>query len=352
MTDLRARVRDFAYKHVGGTALILIYHRVADLERDPQLLAVSPANFENQVKMLSEEYRVVPLEDLLASLRRRRVPDRAVVLTFDDGYADNLTTAEPMLSAHGVPATVFVSSGYVNAQREYWWDELERLVLCPGTLPPLIELETPNGCFSETLSEDLTYSAGHARRDAAWNVLATDANSRQVLYRHLAAFLRPLSTPDRETALEQLRRLARADGEAGDAWRAPRSTHRPLTAEEVATLDASPVVEVGAHTLDHPVLSALTLDEQRAEILGDRDAIAAMCGRPMRTFSYPYGDLDDYTDETVGIVRSSGFSGACANHLRVVKPWTDPFRLPRNIVRDWDAPTLAGRIETWFRERA
>jgi peptidoglycan/xylan/chitin deacetylase (PgdA/CDA1 family) len=94
MRGLRATVRDFAYRHVGGTALVLAYHRVADLERDPQLLAVSPANFEAQVKMLSEECRVVSLEDLLEALRRRTVPDRAIVLTFDDGYADNLTTAD------------------------------------------------------------------------------------------------------------------------------------------------------------------------------------------------------------------------------------------------------------------
>jgi peptidoglycan/xylan/chitin deacetylase (PgdA/CDA1 family) len=112
------------------------------------------------------------------------------------------------------------------------------------------------------------------------------------------------------------------------------------------------VVDVGAHTLNHPVLSALTPKEQREEILGDRDALGAMCGRAVRTFSYPYGGLDDYTGDTVEIVRDAGFRGACSNHLGVVKPWIDPFRLPRNVVRNWDAPTLAAKIETWFRERA
>lgn len=351
MTGFRATVRDFAYAHVGGTALILAYHRVADLERDPQLLAVRPVNFEAQTAMLSDRYRVISLGDLLASLRRRKVPDRAVVITFDDGYADNLRAAEPILRAQGVTATVFVCSGYVEAQREFWWDELERIVLGPGTLPPLIELDTPGARFSEYLTETLAYSSDQARRDEAWNVLAEGANERQALYMHLASFLRPLSAEDRESALAQLLESAQPGGLADDAGRAPRPTHRPLTSEEVAALDASPFVEVGVHTANHTVLSALTLDEQRAEILGGRDAIAAMCGRPMRTFSYPHGGLDDYTDETVGIVRDSGFAGACSNHLRVVKPWADPFRLPRNTVRDWDAEALANRIEAWFRER-
>jgi len=347
MTSLRAIARDLAFRHVGGTAVVLLYHRVADLERDPQLLAVGRANFESQVRMLAGSYRMLSLTELLAALQRRTVPDRAVVVTFDDGYADNLTAAEPVLAAHGVPATVFVSSGHVGAEHGFWWDELERLVLCPGSLPRHIDLETPGGSYSARLTDCRTYSDSDAERNASWNVLAPDANARQELYRRLAAFLRPLAPGDRESALEQLRGLAQID--SGDTTD-PRATHRPLTEQEVARLDASTVVDVGAHTLRHAVLSSLTPDEQRAEIAADRDALATMCGRSIGTFSYPYGDLDTYTDETVGIVRACGFAGACANHLGLVKPWTDPYRLPRAIVRDADGAALAGMLERWFRD--
>lgn len=352
MTALRARVRDFAYRRVGGTALILVYHRVVDLERDPQLLAVSPASFEAQMSILAENCRVISLDRLLAGLRRRIVPDGSVVVTFDDGYSDNLTNAEPILAAHGVPATVFVSSGYVEARREFWWDELERIVLGPGTLPATVELRTSARDFSERLTGDLSYSPEQARDDSAWNVLAATASPRQDLYRRLAAFMRPLPVADRETALRQLRALARVDPAAGDPGHTPRPTHRQLTPEEVSTLDASPVVDVGAHSLNHTLLSGRTLREQRDEIVGDRDALGVMCRRQVRTFSYPYGGLDDYTGDTMEIVRGAGFAGACSNHLGVVKPWTDRFRLPRNTVRDWDASTFAAKVEGWFREQA
>jgi peptidoglycan/xylan/chitin deacetylase (PgdA/CDA1 family) len=339
-------VRDFAFAHVGGTAVVLIYHRVTDLERDPQFLAVSPANFDAQMAMLAQDYCVISLGELLTALHHRRVPDRAVVVTFDDGYADNLTNAAPILDKRGVPATVFVSSGCVQRQQEFWWDELERLILSPGRLPQHLGIHTPSGTFESDLSDMTEYSPEAARRDAGWNVLEPAANERQALYRDLTAFVAPLSAEDRESALTQLHAAAASVGAI--VGTEPRPTHRPLTPAEVAALDASPVVEVGAHSVNHLRLSAQGVDEQRDEITADRDALASMCGRPMRSFSYPYGDLDSYTGETVAIVRDAGFEGACSNHLGVVKPWTDPFRLPRIIVRDSSADALAEQIEGWL----
>jgi len=341
VTTLRGHVRDFAVRHVGGTAVVLIYHRVAALERDPQLLAVTPENFDAQMRMITENHRVVSLEELTRDVRRNRVPNRAVAVTFDDGYADNLTTAEPILSARRIPATVFVSSGYVAQPREFWWDELERVLLGPGALPERIELRAGASVYVTQLEDSLQYSEEDAQRDRGWTVLDAPGNARQRVYVALNRFVRPLSAEVREDALHQLRGLAGLEPSM-------RPTHRPLSEREVRDLDSSQLVDIGAHTLHHPVLSARSLAEQRNEILNDRDALASMCGRPMRTFSYPYGGLTDYSEETVAIVRGAGFDGACSNHPGIVKPWTDAYRLPRCVVRDWDANTLAEKLEGWF----
>jgi len=340
---MRARARDFAYRHVGGTALVLVYHRVTQLERDPQLLAVTPENFDAQMTLLAERYSVLPLSELAAGIRSHHVPDRAVAVTFDDGYADNLLEATPLLEKYGVPATVFVSSGCVESGREFWWDEVERIVLGPSTLPETVALETPEAIFSYHLEGQLERTAEDAARDWAWNLLRPDAEPRHTLHRELCDFYGPLAPVNRLSALAQLREAAHADAE-------PRATHRPLTAEEVTRLDSSPFVEVGAHTVNHPVLSARSADEQRIEIGYDKAALQELCGRPITWFSYPHGSLSDYTDETVSIVSEDGFSGACSNHLGVVKPWTDVYRLPRVIVRDLEASEFAGLLEGWFRE--
>ncbi len=346
MKTPRRLLRDFAVRHVGGTAVVLVYHRVAELERDPHLLAVTPRNFESHMRMLSESFEVISLADLLTGLRRRRIPKRSVVVTFDDGYADNLTTAEPILVERGVPATVFVSSGHVRAGRMFWWDELERLILSPGVLPERIVIDLPSARFSTVLEDSLSYSQHDAASDRTWNMLAAPTNARQRLYSELCEFILPLSAEEREDALARLRSACGASDLSAES--PASSSCRPLSAEEVAELDSSPCVEVGAHTVNHTVLASRTIDEQRREILEDRDALAAICGRPMRVFSYPYGSLDDYSDDTVTIAREAGFDGACSNHLGMVKQWTDRYRLPRDVVHDCSAERLAEQIEVWL----
>lgn len=338
---LRATVRGFAFRHVGGTALVLIYHRVADLERDPQLLAVGTAHFAEQMAMLAGTYRVVPLADLVTDLRKRHVPDRAVVVTFDDGYADNLLHAAPVLQRNGIPATVFVNSGYVGSGEEYWADEIEDIALSPGNLPREIRLRVSAEDIVATLDDCESYSEDDAIRDRGWNVLEPDSSARQRLYRELCGFIQPFSSTDRAEALRQLRDQAGTTGQV-------RSSHRRLTAAEVGELDALDGIDVGAHTLNHHLLAARSAEEQRTEVFSDRNALEKMCGRPISMLSYPYGGPDAYTEATVGLVREAGFVGACANHPGVVKPWTDPYRIPRVLVRDWSAEYLARTIEDWF----
>ena len=339
--NLRQRARRIAYRRVGGTGLVLIYHRVADLERDPQLLAVSPATFDAQMTVLARDFRVVELAELADTLHRGRVERRTVAVTFDDGYADNLLAAAPILEAHRVPATVFVSSGHLDAGREFWWDEVERLVLAPGTLPERIELEAGEGRFSATLAETATYAPAEAQ--TPWDVTASGGDERQRLYAALCGFLRPLPVVSREEVLAQLRRLA-------GTQTVVRETHRPLTAEEVRRLDALEHIEVGGHTTDHVLLSAQPVDVQREQIERDRERLEAVLGHAPAVFSYPYGGLDTYSDDTAEIVKQTGYTAACANHSAVVKPWTDPYRIPRIAVGDLGAEAFSAQLEAWFRD--
>src|SRR5659263_613846 len=107
MTALR-RVRDA----FGGTAVVLTYHRVAEYALDPLQLCVSPAAFAEHVALLARDFTLMSAGDLFSHLaEQRRLPERAVVMTLDDGYADIRTSALPILEHHGAPATVFVSTG-------------------------------------------------------------------------------------------------------------------------------------------------------------------------------------------------------------------------------------------------
>ncbi len=108
---------------LGG--LILLYHRVAVAESDPHALCISPAHFEEHLALLSGRARVVPLAEIVTRLRERRSVRGLVAITFDDGYADNLTTALPLLERYAAPATFFVVSGRIP----FWWDRMAALPL-------------------------------------------------------------------------------------------------------------------------------------------------------------------------------------------------------------------------------
>ena len=336
MRQAARKLRDAAVQRVGASALVLTYHRVIDLAFDPQLLAVSPDHFAAQMRLLCERCRVVPLGELMAAVRERRLAPGTVAVTFDDGYADNLENAAPVLAASAVPATVFVSSGCIEAGREFWWDELERLVLGDWPLPDEIALEVPGITFSARVD-----ALADAPADPRWNVLEPDATAREHLYRELNAFLRPLGFSQRADALAQLGAQLHAEPEV-------RAAHRPLTPAEVAQIDAAPFVEIGAHSRNHDVLALLAPAEQTDAVRSDKAALEALCGRSIETFSYPFGGRSDFSLTTEDIVKDAGFLGACANYPGLVKPWTDPYRLPRHVVRNWDEVTFAARLQEWL----
>ncbi len=342
MTALRRGARRLLERHVGGTAVVLIYHRVAKLQSDPQLLAVSPEHFDAQMQLIDEEYQPISLDELAAGLARRSVPNRAVAVTFDDGYADNLANAEPILAARGVPATVFVSSGYVASDREFWWDELEQILLSPGVL-------SGRPRYQHGLVRLLGRARGRSnllrarcRRPARLERpgRTTRTHARVPTWRWPKRFV--LCLRIRES------RCSTALHAAAGTSPVVRPSHRPMTALEVAQLDSSTVVDIGGHTVSHLLLARHPAHEQRAEIVDDRAALSKVCARPISAFSYPYGGLEDYSDDSVRLAREAGYEYACSNHPGVVKPWTDPYRLPRHIVRDWPAEEFSQRLRSWF----
>jgi peptidoglycan/xylan/chitin deacetylase (PgdA/CDA1 family) len=324
--------------------LILLYHRVAELPTDPQLLCVTPQHFAEHLEVLGEYYRPMSLQQVAQGLSNASLLNRAVAVTFDDGYADNLYDAKPLLECYDIPATVFVAAGYIRQNREFWWDELERLLLQPGRLPERLSLTVQGKYHEWRLGEAAFYREAGFERHRRWHVEAIDDPTfRHTLYQTLYRLLRPLPAEERQQVLDSLMDWAGMQPTA-------RPSHRALTPDEVIRLAGGGLVEVGAHTVTHPVLSALATEEQRSEIYSSKVRLEEMEGRPVTSFSYPYGSQSDYTAETVSIVQETGFTCACSNFGDVVWRGTDPFQLPRFLVRDWDGGEFARRLEAWFRD--
>ncbi|NJC88102.1 MAG: hypothetical protein FIB02_06145 [Desulfuromonas sp.] len=308
------RLKNRVLNLVDAPVIVLAYHRVTRLASDPHQLAVKPENFRAQMQHLRQNCRCVRLNEEWSGLR-----EPAVAVTFDDGYADNLHEALPILAETGVPATVFVSTGMLGNPGEFWSDDLARQLLDGGDYPPSFELRD---------------------REHGGRWPAASPAERQTLHDRLHRAMLKIEPPRREDWLGQ---LARWSGRGGTA----RATHRTLTPAELRELSASPLVTIGAHGVTHTPLALLPEAEQRREITQSRRELEELLGREVTVFSYPFGGWRQFDGTTRRLCREAGFRRAVTTFPGQVHRWTDPLQLPRQLVRDWNAATFAARMESF-----
>jgi peptidoglycan/xylan/chitin deacetylase (PgdA/CDA1 family) len=311
-----------------------MYHRVAIERSDPWGLCVSPLHFEEHLDVLRRHARVVTLAELHRRVLAQDVAPGTVAVTFDDGYVDNLLAAEPLLRRYDVPATVFVASGYTDRGCEFWWDELERILLAPEDLPARMTIALPDGPRVLDLGPSAHYSPSIAGRHARWRAYETAPPSeRHAVFLATWEQLMTLRDADQWAALRSLLDAARRTP-------AMRPSMRPMTADEIGALARGGVMEIGAHTLTHPSLPSLSPLHQDAEIREGAVALESILGHPIRGFSYPHGR---FTEETIRIVRDAGFAYACAGvPSQAASP--NPFALGRVGVPDCDGDALLAML--------
>ena len=325
-------------KLASSKGLILMYHRVAELEIDPWSLSVTPQNFGEHLEVLQKHYHPLSLQQLVEALRGNKLPDRAVVVTFDDGYADNFYNAKPLLEKYNIPATFFISTGFIGQNREFWWDELERLLLQPRKLPEKLSLNIDGNVYQWNLDQAVNYTEQDYQRDRTCKAWEAQSGSRMSFYYSIWQILRPLLEKERQRILDEILEWAVAEP-------TPRATYRSLLPEELSALAEGELVEIGAHTVTHPFLSAQSTALQLNEIKQSKIDLEEMLNRPVRSFSYPFGDR---TAETVELTRTAGFDCACSTFEEFVWQKSDHFQLPRFAVENWHGKEFVNRLLEWF----
>lgn len=282
---------------------IVNYHRI--LEAPDPLLENEPdvTTFREHMKMLADCFQVLPMEQALAALKQGRLPSRAVCITFDDGYSSVHDLALPVLREFGLPATLFVTSGYVGNGENMWNDRIiDAIRRAPGEVLDL------------RASGAGTYPIGNTP-------------ARSLAVRQVTAHAKYLPPEGRRRLVAELESLT-----------GPGTRPLMLDADMVRKLQASGV-EIGAHTVSHPILTSLPDEDARAEIADSKTDLEAILGQPVRYFAYPNGKTGlDFDERHVAMVREAGFSAAFSTTPGPVGPSDDFYTLPR--ARPWDASTF------------
>ncbi|MES2263066.1 MAG: polysaccharide deacetylase family protein [Pseudomonadota bacterium] len=282
---------------------ILIYHRVLPV-KDPLFPGeVDQVEFDQQLRWLASCFNVIPLIDAVRHARAGTLPPRAACITFDDGYADNAEVALPLLQRHGLSATFFVATGFLDGGR-MWNDTVIELVRrAPG----------------ESIDASVLGMGIHPVGTVA---------QRQQAIKALIGQLKYLPMDER---LVQVQKLA-----ASVQYALPDNLM--MSSEQVRQLHRAGM-GIGAHTVNHPILAALPAEAAQAEIMAGKLALEEIIGDRVRLFAYPNGKPDsDYRAEHVAMVRALGFEGAVSTAWGASRHNDDVFQLPR--FTPWDRSRL------------
>jgi peptidoglycan/xylan/chitin deacetylase (PgdA/CDA1 family) len=329
-------------RHFEPKALVLMYHRVAEPDTDIWNLAVSPAHFEQQLRVLRQAGPVIAAAELAARLRAGTLPRRSIAITFDDGYPDNYLTASPLLARYGLPATFFLISGLVGQAQEFWSDELAALVLLAERLPATLALTLPDGHhLAADLAAEALLTPALRQQHQRWRAPESAPPTRRAaLYYALWQRLQPLPAPAQQLVLKQLRAWAGQPASLSPA-------HQSMTLSQLRELNANPLFTIGAHTTTHPALAYHPAAVQAHEMAASRQALQAAIGQPVELLAYPYGSC---TPETCALAAEAGFRAAFTTAAHAIGPTSAPHNLGRFQVNDWDGAEFEQRLRQWFAE--
>ena len=274
---------------------IFIFHRVYPMA-DPMVPGEPDVvRFERLIRFLSRAFTLLPLAEAAEYLASGTLPAAAACITFDDGYADNLTLALPVLARFDAPATIFIATGYLDGGRMWNDTVIESIRRTSAEKLDLADLGLPNVSL-KTIEQ----------RCHAIGVLLPLIKYRSV---------------DERISLS---------GAIAQRARVTPPSNLMLTTPQLRELAAARNITIGAHTRRHPILACASSDEAEAEIAGSRTDLEALLQKDVHLFAYPNGRPDkDYRAEHVEMVRRAGFRHAVSTANGVASAPADPLQLPR-----------------------
>lgn len=281
---------------------ILIYHRVLDKPDFMRQGEVDKAAFTWQMELLSKYFNVLPLHDALQKMHTHTLPPRAVCITFDDGYADNYTNALPILKQFNLLATFFIANGFLNGGR----------------------------MWNDTVIE------------AVRNFQQSELDLTQIALGQFDVSDYGKKCQAAGQIIQQIKYMPPAQRDQLTVFIAAQSQNLPdnlmMTTEQLKQLHQNGM-EIGGHTVSHPILAKLDAQIALQEITENKIFLENLLNAPLRFFAYPNGKpLEDYLPQQLQIVKDAGYQAALSTQWGVAHRSSDRWQLPR--FTPWDSTPL------------
>lgn len=316
-----------------------MYHRIAYLQADVWNIAVSPENLEEQLKLLKKTGRVIPLKELVKEVQNKWVKKNSIAITFDDGYADNFHIAKPLLEKYELPATFFIPTINIGQQKEFWWDELEHLILFEKQLPEYLSININGNKIELGLVDEQQLNAEIISKHIAWKAYEQEPPTlRASLFYKIWEALKPLNNEQQQEHLEILRNWI-----GGNISK--RTEYQCMSVEQIKELEANNLFTVEAHSETHAALAFHDKSFQKKELELNKFFLEKIMIKEIESLAYPYGSNNK---ETILAAMDAGFKAAFTTEEETITNKSEPYRLGRFQVKNQNALAFSNALEKWI----
>lgn len=293
------RTRAYRLNAISNRYYVLPYHMVVN-EPNGFYPVISILDFEKQIAHLAKNYKIVTLDEIVDRVRNKDSIRRCVAITFDDGFRDNYENAYPILKKYGIPATIFLTTGCIETGDAPWFIKLRYIFMKTDKIDCRIFLE----------GRDVSMRMGTSKEKYA-------ASERIMIY------LKSCLDAERTSLLDKLaKELGILDLGGLDNLMLNWDQIREMSRHGIS---------FGAHTVSHPVLATISIDEAEREISESKKTIEERIGNPVNSFAYPFGKRDDYKPEIFPILERLQFRCAVTTEPGINNYSTSPFELNRFV---------------------
>ena len=277
--------------------IILVYHRIGTFNDDWAVQPTELKDFEIQMKYLKETYNIISLEEMANLINTKKsIPKKAVVITFDDGYKDNYTNAFPILKKYRIPSTIFLTTGHIDTNIPFWWDILGYVL----------------------------YNSKQKKLNAGdlGDISIYPKNNLTKSFYDFIEKLKKMPENKKHIIIDKI--IENSDVEI------PENFGRDLITswDEVKEMNENGI-EFGAHTVNHPILTRISLQQVKNEIMQSKKDIEKRINKPITTFCYPNGLPQDFNEDIKNLIKDNGFICASTIIPKPITTKTDLFELGR-----------------------